>query len=174
MKLNKTISITEEYKKVDNIKLYVQEQLNKGVKIIEAFKVTNVLLEEEHVNNFVTHSEVGEECTYINDSHEKSVKITSLNAKNQPRYNTDGTPNQYSMPYKEFYEMYEPVEGLKNIYKKRETENRFIQVNENIQFSYRHLSCFKLAKGGYINITNDNDYYGIQKKDFEETYILKK
>lgn len=27
-----------------------------------------------------------------------------------------------------------------------------------------------IAAGGYINITNPNDMYGISKRDFEDTY----
>jgi hypothetical protein len=75
---------TEEYKEVD-IKNFVHEQINKGAEIITAVKVTNVHAEEDTSNNFVTHSDVGEECIYINDSGEKRIKVTSLNAKNEIR-----------------------------------------------------------------------------------------
>lgn len=45
----------------------------------------------------------------------------------------------------------------------------FVQINEDIILN-QWGSDMEIAKGGYINITNVDDMYGISLRDFEDTY----
>ena len=47
----------------------------------------------------------------------------------------------------------------------------FVQITDNIILN-QWGSDMKIASGGYINITNVDDMYGISQRDFEDTYIF--
>ena len=57
------------------------------------------------------------------------------------------------------------------IYKAAGGIQKFVRVKDNIIVDQRG-SEEKIAVGWYINVTNENDMYGIQGRDFEDTYKI--
>lgn len=51
------------------------------------------------------------------------------------------------------------------IYKSTCGIQRFIQINDNVILNSRECNI-KITKGGFINITNPNNLYGISKRNF--------
>ena len=45
----------------------------------------------------------------------------------------------------------------------------FVQITDNIILN-QWGSDMQIAAGGFINITNVDDMYGISQRDFEDTY----
>lgn len=54
------------------------------------------------------------------------------------------------------------------MYKKPGT-SVFVEISDNITLN-QWGSDMDIAKGGFINITDENDMYGISARDFEDTY----
>ena len=83
---------------------------------------------------------------------------------------TNPSGERYIINDTTFNKKYEPLDLENNIYKPNGGVCLFVQVNENISFVAPWGETMVIEKGGYLNITNPDDIYGVQEKEFNETY----
>lgn len=83
---------------------------------------------------------------------------------------TNPSGERYIINDTTFNKKYEPLDLENNVYKPKGGVCLFVQVNENISFVAPWGETMVIGKGGYLNITNPNDIYGVQEKEFNETY----
>ena len=84
---------------------------------------------------------------------------------------TNPSGERYIIDAKNFAKKYEasPEDG-ENVYRPKGGPQLFIQLSEAIEFIAPWGEEMKIAAGGYLNITNPKDIYGIQPQEFAETY----
>ena len=68
-----------------------------------------------------------------------------------------------------FEKKYEIDPENPSLFKPKGGPQIFVQITDNIILN-QWGSDMQIAAGGYINITNPNDIYGISQRDFEDTY----
>lgn len=84
---------------------------------------------------------------------------------------TNPSGERYIIEAKTFAKKYEPSpEDGENVYRPKGGPQLFIQLSEAIEFIAPWGEEMKIAAGGYLNITNPTDIYGIQPQEFAETY----
>ena len=77
--------------------------------------------------------------------------------------------NQWIIEDSVFRKKYEIDSENPNLFKPKGGPQIFVQINDNIILN-QWGEDMKIAAGGYINITNINDMYGISERDFNDTY----
>lgn len=82
--------------------------------------------------------------------------------------NPDG--EEYVVKDKKFKERYEVLDASANTYQPKKEVNYFIQTTYNLTFTAPWGEEMTIKKGGYLNITNIREIYGIQKDEFLNTY----
>lgn len=83
---------------------------------------------------------------------------------------TEPDGEKYVVKHNNFIERYEVVDASTNTYQPKRKIHYFIQINDNITFIAPWGEEMTIKKGGYINITDNNDIYGVQKDEFLNTY----
>ena len=83
----------------------------------------------------------------------------------------NGNLNQWIIDDTTFNKKYQVDNSETGIYKAAGGIQKFVRVKDNIIVDQRG-SEEKIAVGWYINVTNENDMYGIQGRDFEDTYKI--
>lgn len=81
----------------------------------------------------------------------------------------NGHVNQWIIDDSTFKKKYEIDPESPNLCKPKGGTQVFVQITDNIILN-QWGSDMKIAAGGYINITNTDDMYGISQRDFEDTY----
>ena len=111
-----------------------------------------------------------------------SWSVDSLSHTNQPgwivtKVDEDGNimldnnnhVNQWIIEDSVFRKKYEIDPENPTLFKPKGGPQIFVQINDNIILN-QWGEDMKIAAGGYINITNINDMYGISERDFNDTY----
>ena len=83
---------------------------------------------------------------------------------------TNPSGEQYLLKDSTFKKKYEVLDEFNSIYKPKGGVQIFIQIPDNISFTAPWGEEMNIEKGGYLNITDKNDIYGVQEKEFKETY----
>ena len=96
--------------------------------------------------------------------------VTKLDQFGNPVIDRNGHTNTLIMSDATLQKNYEQDSEIgQSIFRPRGIVRTFIQIQDNIileQWGKQE----KIAKGGYINITDSNDMYGISARDFNDTY----
>lgn len=95
--------------------------------------------------------------------------VTKVDEEGNIIIDNNGHPNQWIIEDKTFNDKYEIDSENPELYKPKGLPQIFVQITDNIILN-QWGSDMKIADGGYINITNVNDMYGISQRDFEDTY----
>lgn len=117
-----------------------------------------------------------------NEIQEKVAQIQVDDKTNQPGWiatktdeqgniivDSNGNSNQWIIDDSTFKKKYEIDPANPGLYKPKGGVQIFVQITDNIILN-QWDSDMKIAAGGYINITNIDDMYGISQRDFEDTY----
>ena len=172
--------MNDEYIRV-NIYEYIKNGLEKkSLTPFSAEKTGKILATQGQIGEEViswTIDENGDELI------EKVAKVELDNETNLPGWivtkadmygeaiiDKNGHYNQWIISDSKFKQKYEPDSNNDMLYLPKSNIQLFVKIHDNIileQFGEE----MKLAKGGYVNITNDNDLYAISEKDFEDTYV---
>ena len=82
---------------------------------------------------------------------------------------SNGHINEWIIDDTTFKKKYEIDSENPNLCKPKGGLQVFVQIPDNIILN-QWGADMQIAAGGYINITNVNDMYGISQRDFEDTY----
>lgn len=170
-----------EYKMVE-VSSYVKEGIANGSMIpFQAEKIARVIAKRGVVGEKVVSWSVDQNGDAI---QEKVAEVMLDKNTKQPGWiatkadengniiiDENGHFNQWIIDDTTFNKKYEiDVEGVQ-LYRPRGSLQMFVRVYENIILS-QWGNDMKIASGGYINITDEKDMYGISERDFNDTYRL--
>lgn len=168
----------EEYVKVD-INNYVNEIL-KNSTVIEAEKFARIIAKQGIEGEEVISWSIDQNNTAIiekKDTVKKDEKgnlgwiVIKADEDGNPIIDSNGHDNRWIIDNETFNKKYESDVKDSLLYKPKGGVQKFVQIKDNIILN-QWGSDMKIAKGGYINITNKDDLYGISKRDFEDTYKI--
>ena len=171
----------ENYKKV-NIYEYVKEGLEKGTMIpFQAEKYTRIIARPGIPGEEIISWSVNENGEPIKE-RVSQVKIDPETGKPGwvvSKATEDGTiiiddnghENSWIIGDKKFSQKYQIDNPELGMFKPIGGTQTFVEIDENITL-LQWGSEMQIAKGGYINITNLEDMYGISARDFNDTYRI--
>ncbi len=154
-----------EFKKVDNILEYVIEGIESGnLSVEEVAKFARIKAEQ---------GELGQEViTKMADGLEETRNTVKLDEKTgQPGWIvTNPGGEQYIVEDSAFNKKYELDPENNEQYKPKGGPVLATQINEDITFEAPWGGDMNIATGGYLVLAGEKDIYGIQKKEFNDTY----
>lgn len=169
----------QDYKKVE-VASYVKEGLENGSMVPrQAEKFARIFAKQGTVGEQVISWSVDKEGKEI---QEKVAQVQLDEKTNQPGWivtkvdeagnviiDSNNHANQWIIDDTTFRKKYEVDPDNPSICRPKGGPQLFVQIPENITL-HQWGSDMRIAAGGYINITNPNDMYGISQRDFEDTY----
>ncbi len=171
----------EDYTKVE-VTSYVKQGLESGTMVpINAEKFARIIAKQGTVGETVISWSVDSQG---NEIQEKNAQVQIDPQTNQPGWiatkvdeqgniivDNNGHPNQWIIDDTTFKKKYEIDPENPNLCRPKGGTQTFVQTTDNIILN-QWGSDMKIAAGGYINITNPDDMYGISQRDFEDTYKI--
>lgn len=169
----------EQYIKVDVLN-YVKQGLEEGTMVARvAEKFARIIAKQGKVGEEVISWSVDSEGKEIKEkvasvevdpkTNEPGWIVTKVDEQGEIIVDNNGHPNQWIIEDSTFKKKYEIDEQFPGLFKPVGGVQTFVQINDNIILN-QWGSDMQIAKGGYINITNVDDMYGISQRDFEDTY----
>ena len=169
----------EEYTKVE-VTRYVKQGIESGTMMPRyAKKFSKIIARQGTVGETVISWSVDEKG---NEIQEKVDQVKIDEKTNQPGWvvtkvdehgnvivDNNNHSNQWIIGDSTFKDTYEVDSENPNLWCKKGVPQIFVQIPDNI-ILHQWDSDMKIAAGGYINITNANDMYGISKRDFDDSY----
>ena len=168
----------EEYTRID-IQRYVLEGMKNGTLVPrQAVKYTRIIARPgvlgEEVVTWSVDAEgkpIVEKTDHVKadeETKETGWVVCKADENGNAIVDANGHTNVWIISAKKFHQKYEKtdVEGL---YKPVGGPQLFVELPINA-IIFQWGSEMKIAAGGYINVTNLDDIYGISKRDFEDTY----
>lgn len=161
----------KEYIKV-NVNEYVNKCLSSGCEVISAEKTARVKVRKCVLNERVISwsqdsegKEIIEKVVMVSEPN--CYVLTKVDSKGNAIIDKNGHTNEWVVNSDVIERKYEP--DYSDILKPKGGVQKFVIVPENIILE-QWGSETKIAQGGYINITNTDDMYGISERDFNDTY----
>ena len=169
----------EEYKKVDT-REYVTEGLTVGRLVpIQAEKFARIIARQGTEGEEVISWSADQDGRAIQEKVDKvgvdqetgelGWVVTKADENGQPIIDANGHANEWIIADSTFKKKYEADEATPGLYKPTGGVQTFVRIPENLTL-FQWGSDMNIAAGGYINITNEDDMYGISARDFEDTY----
>lgn len=169
----------EEFKKV-NVYEYVKEGLTSGKLVpFEAEKFARIIAKQGVIGETVISWSVDSEGKELKEkedvvSLDKETKqpgwiATKLDQNGYPIKDNNGHLNQWIIADSTFKRKYEIDLENPGLYKPTGALQIFVEIKDNIILE-QWGSEMQIASGGFINITNIDDMYGISSRDFCDTY----
>ena len=169
----------EDYTKVDIVE-YVKKGIEEGTMVPrEAYKFARIIAKQGKVGETVISwsadsigNEVKEKVAQVEldgETKEPGWIVTKVDEAGNIIVDNNNHPNQWIIADSTFKKKYEVDSDNPTLFKPKGGPQIFVQITDDIILSQWGMEM-KIAKGGYINITNPNDMYGISKRDFDDTY----
>jgi len=171
----------EEFKKVEVVS-YVKQGLESGNLVpIQAEKFARIVARQGEVGEEVTSwsvdtsgNEVKEKVATVGLDKETNMPgwiATKADANGNIVIDNNNHSNQWIIDDSTFKRRYEIDPENPTLFRPTGGIQIFVQIPENITL-FQWGSDMQIAAGGYINITNPDDMYGISKRDFDDTYAV--
>jgi len=171
--------MSEEFKKVDVV-FYVKEGLENGtMKPRLAQKFARIIARKGTVGETVISwsvdkdgNEIQEKVAQVTvdpETKEAGWVVTKVDENGTPVVDNNAHTNEWIIEDSKFKDKYELDPENNNLYKPKGGLQTFVQITDNIILN-QWGSDMQIAAGGYINISNVNDMYGISERDFNDTY----
>ncbi|MCM1364873.1 MAG: TIR domain-containing protein [Faecalibacterium sp.] len=152
------------FKNIENIKSYVEEGLHDGCMRPREYAKTAIITARQGI--------AGERVsTIMADGMKETENAVTVDAEtgNPGWIVTNPTGEQYIVPDSVFQQKYEPADTA-DTYKPKGKPITAVQISEDISFTAPWGEKMNIASGGYIVLGAGDDYYGVQKAEFEATY----
>ena len=171
----------EKYTKVE-VTSYVKQGIENGTMIPrQAKKFARIIARQGIVGETVVSWSVDSQG---NEIQEKVAQVKIDDQTNRPGWiaikvdeegnaiiDDNGNYNQWIIDDTTFKKKYEIDPENPSLYRPKGGPQIFVQITDNIILN-QWGSDMQIAAGGYINITNVDDMYGISQRDFEDTYKI--
>lgn len=169
----------DNYTKVD-VHQYVDMGIKNGTMIPkEAEKFARIVAKQGQVGEKVIlwsvdslGHEIQEKVAYVQNDENTNQPgwiVTKVDEDGNIMLDNNNHVNQWIIEDSVFRKKYEIDPENPTLFKPKGGPQIFVQINDNIILN-QWGEDMKIAAGGYINITNINDMYGISERDFNDTY----
>ena len=169
----------DNYTKVD-VHQYVDMGIKNGTMIPkEAEKFARIVAKQGQVGEKVISwsvdslgHEIQEKVAYVQNDEKTNQPgwiVTKVDEDGNIMLDNNNHVNQWIIEDSVFRNKYEIDPENPTLFKPKGGPQIFVQINDNIILN-QWGEDMKIAAGGYINITNINDMYGISERDFNDTY----
>ena len=169
----------DNYTKVD-VHQYVDMGIKNGTMIPkEAEKFARIVAKQGQVGEKVISwsvdslgHEIQEKVAYVQNDENTNQPgwiVTKVDEDGNIMLDNNNHVNQWIIEDIVFRKKYEIDPENPTLFKPKGGPQIFVQINDNIILN-QWGEDMKIAAGGYINITNINDMYGISERDFNDTY----
>ena len=169
----------ENYTKVE-VTSYVKQGIENGTMVPrQAEKFARIIARQGTVGETVVSWSADSQG---NEIQEKVAQVQVDAQTNQPGWiatkvdeqgniiiDNNGHSNQWIIDDTTFKKKYETDPENPSLCRPKGGPQIFVQITDNIILN-QWGSDMQIAAGGYINITNVDDMYGISQRDFEDTY----
>lgn len=159
---------------------YVRQGIENGTMVPrQAEKFARIIARQGNVGETVISWSVDAQG---NEIQEKVAQVQIDEQTNQPGWiatkvdeqgnviiDNNGHSNEWIIADSTFKKKYEIDPKNASLYRPKGGPQIFVQITDNIILN-QWGSDMQIAAGGYINITNVDDMYGISQRDFEDTY----
>lgn len=159
-----------------DVKYYVVTSLQSGkLEPICAVKTGKVLARRGKLGEeVITYTDKGliEKKNKVSvDKNTGSVDMVLMKANDYgyPIIDEYGHVNEWIVKEKDFVEEYVPDKEIDGVFQSTDGLQLFVPVLIDMVFMQNGKDMF-VGSGGYLNITDITDIYGISKRDFEDTY----
>ena len=169
----------DDYRKVDT-KEYVEAGLADGS--LEAFTAT------KHARISAKQGEVGVEVvSWSEDENGNPIQervskveidentgepgwiVTKTDSDGNPVVDRNGHTNQWIIGDAKFKQKYEVDPEHPGVFKPTGGPQKFVEIHENLTIS-QWGDEMNMPRGSFINITNPDDMYAVNPRDFHDTY----
>ncbi|MDO5407793.1 MAG: hypothetical protein Q4F28_10780 [Eubacteriales bacterium] len=169
------------YRKIKDLHAYVQELMDHGAGIIDAEKTARIAarpgIEGEPVISWSEDADgypIVERDAVVSADPVSGVSdwvVTKVDASGCELIDQNGHINQWIVEDSVFRKKYEADPDDPGIYRPAGRLQQFVRLNEAVHI-LQWGEAGKVDAGGYINITNEEDYYCISGRDFKDTYRI--
>lgn len=168
-----------DYKKVDVVS-YVDEGLSTGkLQQFQAVKYARIIARKGKVGDIVTTWSVDSEGNEIKEkvgiveldetTKEPGWIVTKSDESGNVIVDKNNHPNQWIIGDSKFKKKYEVDPENPSLFKPTGGVQTFVKIGDDI-ILHQWGEDMQIAAGGYINITDRGDMYGISGRDFDDTY----
>lgn len=110
----------------------------------------------------------------IEKASEGDYILTRATMTGVPIIDRYGHINSYMLPISKFEEKYDAdCPNTYGVYSPKYIPQLFIQTDRDIEFDTPWGGTMSIKAGGYLNITDPSNIYGIAQEEFDETYRIK-
>lgn len=161
-----------------NIRQFVEEGVKTGVlKPVEAEKFARIIARQGQVGEVVnTYSENGiletTNTVELDGTTQQPGWIVTKAVDGKPLVDEFGHPNEWIITDSNFKKKYEVDPENPELFRPTGGKQTFVQTPVTVTFNASWGEEMTILSGGYLNITNLEDIYGIQERDFHDTYQL--
>lgn len=159
-----------------NVNEYVKKWLEEGFLLPRtAVKFSRIIARQGTIGEEVkTYYDKGllekvSEVKLDNQTKQPGWIATKVDESGQIMIDEYGNKNEWIIDDTTFKKKYEVDIENPMLFKPKGGPQIFVEIPDNIILE-QWGSEMNIEKGGYINITNVDDMYGISKRDFEDTY----
>ena len=162
---------------IENSKLFA-EKLRKNGPILKAEKcgwiIARVGEYGETIKTYVQNGIVETTNSVKTDENGNlDIVCTASDSIGNPKIDKNGNTNTYIIPRKTFDKKYvdaKDVDKNPKVFKPTGGIMEFVQIHEDIELMAPWGEVQNLKACSFINISNENDIYGISYEEFIETY----
>ncbi len=150
---------------IANLRNYLAFNLKAGELLpAEYVKTVSVTARRGFVGETIT--------TVLNDEFNETENVVQLDPKTgKAGWVVRGVSGEeYIVSDSAFCQKYSAVEGKQNTYIPKGAPIIAVQIHENISFVAPWGELMNIADGGYIVLSEGDDIYGIQEKEFLSSY----
>ena len=169
----------EEYIKV-NVNNYVKQGIENGTMIPrEAEKFARIIAKQGEIGETVISwssdsngNEIKEKVAQVQEDQQTKKPdwiATKVDENGNIIIDNNNHSNQWIINDSTFNKKYEVDPENPALFRPKGGKQTFVRITDNITLN-QWGSEMNIAAGGYINITNPDDMYGISQRDFEDTY----
>ena len=164
-----------DFKKVD-VNEYVKKGLEDGTMLpLTAVKFARIVARQgvvgQEVESFTSNG-LSEKVAVVEldkQTNQPGWIATKVDAEGNIIIDEFGHKNQWIIEDSTFVKKYEIDPENPTLFKPKGGPQVFVEIQDNITLE-QWGSEMNVEKGGFINITNPDDMYGISKRDFDDTY----
>lgn len=166
------------YRKVEASK-YVDLLKRRGAKVAKAEKFARVLAREGEIGEEIvtyastgdvdTRNRVGVEIDPVTNEQRPGMVLTMAMQNGEPVIDKFGHTNTWIVSASVFNKKYEKSE-IEGVYTPKGAPQDFIQIDENVVITASWGEEQYLRAGAYLNVTEQDDVYGIAEDEFNHTY----
>lgn len=171
----------ENYTKVE-VTSYVKQGIENGTMIpLQDEKFARIIARQGAIGETVISwsadsqgNEIQEKVAQVQidaQTNQPGWIVTKVDEQGNIVIDNNGHSNQWIIDDTTFKKKYEIDHENPSLCKPKGGPQIFVQITDNIILN-QWGSDMRIAAGGYINITNVDDMYGISQRDFEETYKI--